>query len=132
MKKAQIITRYLPGSCLFIANNLLPEHSPVCVKIENSCTSLSCLLRYQHYKVAVASVYRSPSTDILKCLEDLHGLLSQLFVSCKYVQLAGDFNIDLLHASSFREGIMVYLLIFNLFNTCTIRNQPEYLHLSLH
>ena len=99
---------------MFIANTLLPEHSPVCVKIESSCTSLSCLLRYRHYKVAVASVYRSPSTDVLKCLEDLHGLLSQLFVSCKYVQLAGDFNIDLLHASSFTEGYHDLLIDFQL------------------
>ena len=62
----------------------------------------------------MASVYRSPSTDVLKCLEDLHGLLSQLFVSCKYIQLAGDFNIDLLHASSFREGYHNLLIDFQL------------------
>ena len=70
--------------------------------------------RCQHCKVAIASVYRSSSTDVLKCFEDLHGLLSQLFVSCKYVLLAGDFNIDLLHASSSRERYHDLLIDFQL------------------
>ena len=81
--KSNVAGRCLPGSCLFVFNNLLPEYFTVCVEIENSCTLLNvscCLLRCQHYEVAVASVYRSPYTDVSKCLEDLHGLLSQLFV----------------------------------------------------
>ena len=34
-RKSNVTGRYLPGSCLFISNNLLPEHPPVCVEIEN-------------------------------------------------------------------------------------------------
>ena len=64
VRKSNVAGRYLPGTCLFVSDNLLPEHFPVCVEIENSCTSLNvscCLLRCQRYKVAVASVYRLPS-----------------------------------------------------------------------
>ena len=53
-RKSNVAGRYLPGSCLFISHNLLPEHSTMCVEIENSCTSLNvlcCLLRCRHYKV---------------------------------------------------------------------------------
>ena len=109
--------RYLPESCLFTSDLLSPERSSLCEDIEKSCTSLNvccCSLKCKLYKVAVVCIYRSPSIDVSKCLEDLHDLLSQLFVSCKYVLLAGDLNIDLLCASSSRERYSNILTDFQL------------------
>lgn len=109
--------RFLPGSCLFVADALSPEHSLVCQDIERSCVSLNvtcCFLTCQHYKVAVVSIYRSPSTAVSKCMKDLHDLLSQLFLHCKYVMLAGDLNIDLLRSSSSQQHYSDLLVDFQL------------------
>lgn len=110
---------YLPGSCLFISNTLLPKHFSLCVNIENLCVSLNvsfCLLTCQHYKIAIASTYISPSTDVSQCLEDLYSLLSQFLLSvnmfCLLVILIFICSMLPVH----ERGVMIYLLIFNLFN----------------
>ena len=44
--------RFLPGSCLIIADTLSPEHSLVCEDIKRSRVSLNvtcCFLTCQHY-----------------------------------------------------------------------------------
>ena len=109
--------RFLPGSCLIVPDTLPPEHSLVCEDIERSCVLLNvacCFLACQHYKVAVVSIYRSPSTDVSQCIKDLHDLLSQLFVHCKYVMLAGDLNVDLLRSSSPQQHYNNLLVDFQL------------------
>ena len=132
-KRPKISPGILPGSCLFIANNLLPEHSSVCVKIENSCTSLSCLLRYRHYKVAVASAF----IDLPPLM---YWNVWRIYMACclSYLFLVSTFSLLVISILIFsmlpasERGIIIYLLIFNLFNTCTIRSHPEYLDLPLH
>ena len=107
--------RVLPGSCLFVPEMFSPQHPPLCEEIEKSCTSLNvtcCFFQCRHFKMVVASVYRSPSTDYAQCITDLHTLLPQLFSCSKYVVLAGDFNIDLLkHQSAYNDCLVDFQLV---------------------
>ena len=55
-----------------------------------------CFIKCRNFKVVVASIYRSPSTEHHQCAADLHTLLPQLFACSQYVILASHLNIDLL------------------------------------
>ena len=74
----------------------------LCKDIEMSCVSLNvtcCCIQFQHYKVAVASVYRSPSANYTQCLQDWYRVFTQLLTLSQYVVLAVDLNIDLLRST---------------------------------
>ena len=73
-----------------------------------------CFIQCRHFKVAVASVYRSPSVDIKQCIEDLFFLLSQLSIHSQYIVLAGDLNIDLLRQSKHHTDYVDCLTDFQL------------------
>ena len=102
--------RFLPGSCLFVPEMVQPQHPPLCMDIEQSCGSLNvscCFIQCKHFKMVVASIYGSPSTDFKQCIHDLHTLLPQLFACSQYVILAGDFNIDLLKSQAAYSDCLV-------------------------
>ena len=50
----------------------------------------------KHHRIAVVSVYRSPSIPIATCIAELRSLLLQLSSNVHYILMAGDFNISLL------------------------------------
>ena len=91
--------QYLPGSCLFIADVLKPEHPPVCDWIEQSLVSFNatcCFVTCSPQKLAIVCVYRSPSIPMSIGLDDLGQLLSKLMLVSRHMVLAGDLNIDML------------------------------------
>ena len=65
--------RPLPGSCMFVADMLLPEHPPICDEIEKSSSTLNitcCFITCASQKMAVVSLYRLPSTKLSVGLYD--------------------------------------------------------------
>ena len=90
---------FLPGSCMFISNVLTVYGPSVCIEIENSCQLLNvtcCLVCCRHSYLAVACIYRSPSTSIADCLVELRNVFSDLLTLTKHIVIVGDFNINLL------------------------------------
>ena len=90
--------KYYPGSCLLISESLSIERHSVCIDIENNCRLLDvscCLILCKHSRLAIVSVYRSPSTDVKVCLTELSNVFEQLLSLTKYVVVVGDLNIDL-------------------------------------
>ena len=49
--------------------------------------------------MAVASVYRSPSTNVKAGLDELQLIITDLALHANHLIIAGDFNIDLLATS---------------------------------
>lgn len=58
-----------------------------------------CLITHKSSKIAIASVYRSPSICPNDCLAEIHDMFSQLLQVSSSVIVVGDFNFDLLSAS---------------------------------
>ena len=93
----------LPGSCIFVSGVLLPDHPVICTEIEDSCQNLNiscCFVTCKFRRLAVVSIYCSPSTCPRACLQEFCTLLDKLFSCVKNVILAGDFNINLHNGSS--------------------------------
>ena len=93
----------LPGSCIFVSTLLQPERPSICDVIERSCSVInisSCFVICKYHRVAIVSVYRSPSTCCRSAITELRPVLLQLSASANYIIMAGDFNIDLLSTSS--------------------------------
>ena len=93
----------LPGSCIFVSTLLQPECPPICDVIERSCSVInisSCFVTCKYHRVAVLSVYRSPSTCCSSAITELRSVLLQLSTSAKYIMMAGDFNVDLLSTNN--------------------------------
>ena len=91
--------QYLPGSCLFVANILKPEHPPVCDQVEQSLVSLNatcCFITCSQQKLAIMCVYRLPSTSVSMGLDDLGQFLPKLLLTSRHVILTGDLNIDMM------------------------------------
>lgn len=108
---------YLPGSCIFVPNTFQVEHPDVCDVIEESCVTLNiccCFVLCKHYRVAIASVYHSPSTSLKEAVAELAGVFEHLSQHAKYFILAGDFNIDLLRDSPIKSEYSHLLSDFNL------------------
>ena len=79
------------------------ERNAQCTTIEDSCKLLNvtcCVVSCKHHLLAIVSVYRSPSTSINDCLDELRDMFTQLFYLTKYVVVVGNFNFNLLSASS--------------------------------
>jgi len=94
---------YLPGSCLIISRTLVTERPPVCEKLEKSCITLNmvcCFVVCKTVKMAVVSVYRSPSTNVKTAMDELQLIVTELTLQADHLIIAGDFNIDLLATSS--------------------------------
>ena len=57
---------------MFISNVLTVCRPSVCIEIENSLLNVTCcLVCCRHSYLAVACIYRSPSTSIADCLVEL-------------------------------------------------------------
>ena len=90
---------FLPGSCMFVSSTVSPEHPLICEEVEQMCTLLNvvcCIVTCRHHRVAVVTVYRSPSIPGAACIAELRSVLLQLSSSAHYILMAGDFNINLL------------------------------------
>ena len=88
---------------MFISNVLTVYRPSVCIEIENSCQLLNvtcCLVCCRHSYLAVAGIYRSPSTSIADCLVELQNVFSDLLTLTKHIVIVGDFNINLLSSST--------------------------------
>ena len=59
-----------------------------------------CFISSKHHRVAVVSVYSSPSTSLKDAISELGCVLSQLLLHTNHIILADDFNINLLGNSS--------------------------------
>jgi len=64
-----------------------------------SCCFITCRFK----KIAVVSLYRSPSTDISSGLHYLNLILSMLLLCTQHIIIAGDLNIDLLRDSALKN-----------------------------
>ena len=108
-------SKYYPGSCLLISESLSIERHALCIDIENSCHLLDvscCLILCKHSRLAIVSVYRSPSTDAKICLTELTNVFSQLLSLTKYVVVIGDLNIDLHKNTGIQKSYMELLSDF--------------------
>ena len=68
----------LPGSCIFLPDSLQTEYPDVCKSAEESCTNLNvwcCFVICKHQRIAVISVYRSPSTSLMAAIDELSAVL---------------------------------------------------------
>ena len=93
---------YLPRSCLIVSDALIVERPPICETLERSCCTLNvvcCFVVCKAVKMAVASVYRSPSTNVKAGLDELQLIITDLALHANHLIIAGDFNIDLLATS---------------------------------
>ena len=100
----------LPGSCMFISNVLTVYRPSVCIDIESSCQLLNvtcCLVCCKHSYLAVACIYRSPSTSNTECMVELRNVFSGLLTLTKHIVIVGDFNINLLSPST--SGVASYI-----------------------
>ena len=112
-------SKYYPGSCLLISESLSIERHSVCIDIENNCQLLDvscCLILCKHSRLAIVSVYRSPSTDVKVCLTELSNVFEQLLPLTKYVVVVGELNIDLHKNTGIQKTMWKYYLIFSLFS----------------
>ena len=103
MHKQSQRNRFYPGSCLFISKTLSIERTAMCSDIEGSCQFLNmscCFVLCDHARLAVVSIYRSPSANAKDCFLELHSVFSQLLSCTAYVVVVGDLNVDLLKSSS--------------------------------
>ena len=99
----------LPGSCMFISSALTVHRPPPCIEIENTSQLLNvtcCVINCKHSYVAVACVYRSPSTSVSDCLVEFRGIISALTSITKHIVIVGDININLFASST--AGISSY------------------------
>jgi len=100
-------SKYYPGSCLLISESLSIERHSLCIDIENSCQLLDvtcCVILCKHFRLAVVSISRSPSTDVKSCLAELNNVFMQLLSLTKYVVVVGDLNIDLLKNTAIQKN----------------------------
>ena len=107
----------LPGSCIFLLDSHQTEFPDVCKFAEESCSNLNvccCFVTCKHQRIAVISVYRSPSTSLKAAINELSAVLLQLSTSVQDFVFAGDFNINLLDGSNTQSEYMNLLLDFNL------------------
>lgn len=107
----------LPGSCIFLLNSLQTEYPDVCKFAEESYSNLNvccCFVTCKHQRIAVISVYHSPSTSLKAAINELSAVLLQLSTSVQHFILAGDFNINLLDGSNTQSEYMNLLSDFNL------------------
>ena len=98
-RKITIFGSFLPGSCMFISNALTVERPPPCIKIENTSQLLNvtcCLITCKHSNIAVACIYRQPSTPVSDCLAELCSIIVALLSITKHIVIVGDININLL------------------------------------
>ena len=89
----------LPGSCMFVSSTLSPEHPSICDEAEQVCSLLNvacCIVTCRHHRIAVMSVYRSPSVSGTTCIAELKSVLLLLSSRVHTVVMAGDLNINLL------------------------------------
>ena len=78
---AKCSTSYLPGSCIYISNTLSVERNSFCTDVEDSCKLLNvtcCILSCKLTKVAIISVYRSPSICSNDCLTEIIDMFTQV------------------------------------------------------
>jgi len=107
----------LPGSCIFVSGALMSDHPTICTEIEDSCQSLNvscCFITCKFHRLAVVSIYRSPSTCPDAGLQELSTLLDKLCTCVKNIILAGDFNIDLHNDSSITKRYVSLLSDYGL------------------
>ena len=107
----------LPGSCIFVSGALMSDHPTICTEIEDSCQSLNvscCFITCKFHRLAVVSIYRSPSTCPDAGLQELSTLLDKLCPCVKNIILAGDFNIDLHNDSSITKRYVSLLSDYGL------------------
>jgi len=84
------------GSAMIVSNDIEVDHFDICSHIEESCLNLCiccCFISSKHHRVAVVSVYRSPSTSLKDAINELGCVVS---LHTYHIILAGDFNINLL------------------------------------
>ena len=87
---------------MIVSDALIVERPPIWETLERSCCILNvvcCFAVYKAVKMAVASVYRSPSTNVKAGLDELQLIITDLALHANHLIIAGDFNIDLLATS---------------------------------
>ena len=92
-------SKFFPGSFMFVSQTLRPEHPPICEEIEQLCSSVNvccCLVKSKFHRIAIVSVYRSPSVPFTVLISELQSVLMLLSTSVNYIMVAGDFNVNLL------------------------------------
>ena len=79
--------------------------------MEKSYSALNvicCFIVCKCAKVAILSVYHSPSTAVKAGLDDLRLIISELEPHAKHLIITGDFNVDILADSSLPLSTGVY------------------------
>ena len=69
------------GSAVFVFSALKPEHPDICDTVEKSCSVLNvacCFVTYKVHRVAIVSVYCSPSTSFANFFIDFYCVMSDL------------------------------------------------------
>ena len=109
-------TSYLPGSHIYISNTLSVERNSFCTDVEDSCKLLNvtcCILSCKRTKVAIVSVYRSPSICSNNYLTEIIDIFTQVLNITSNAIIVGNFNFDLLSSSSIQKRNADILSDFN-------------------
>jgi len=87
--------KYFPGSTI---KCLCPEHPPICDEIEHLCSSVDvccCFATSKYHRIAIVSVYCSPSVPFTILILEFSSVLVMLS-SNAYLLIGGDFHVSLL------------------------------------
>ena len=104
--------------CMFIQKNI----PFTCLETGNYCTDqdteiCGIQLNYDHDKLCILAVYRSPSCNIDNFLTNLDLVLQKLFLLKLAFIICGDININYLHDSYKKKQLDSILYSFNLCST---------------
>ena len=100
-----------------MSSSLCPEHPPVYDEIEQKPLSVNvctCFVTCKHHRIAVMSVYHSPSVSFTTFISELRSVLLLLSSTTSYILIAGDFNVNLLMSGSETKEYLDVLANFQL------------------
>jgi len=101
------IQKNIPFTCLETGNYCTDQDTEIC----------GIQLNYDHDKLCILAVYRSPSCNIDNFLTNLDLVLQKLFLLKLAFIICGDININYLHDSYKKKQLDSILYSFNLCST---------------
>lgn len=89
---------------------------------DNTLEQIWLIVNFNKQRVALGTIYRPPSANIVVCLSELSDVLERVYLEANLVLIMGDININLLNANS-PDSAKFNSLLYN-FNLCQIIKTP--------
>jgi len=105
LRRNTVSNSTLPGSCIFVSTALQLEQTVLCKDVAATCSVLNvtcCFVQCKYHRIAIVSLYRSPSTCPTTALNDLNNVILALADYAEHFIIAGDLNINLLADSAIK------------------------------